>query len=342
MGTGPVTNARHTARVDTVVRLLHLLALLQGEAHTGEVLASSLGVTLRTVRRDIGRLREAGFAVDATPGAYGGYRLVGGSRMPPLTVTDDEALALAIALRGPSAATVAGLDGSAPTNMLAKLERLLPPDAKRQVADLREATVSSLRTPPAPAMVGDLVRLARGCRECQQVEFAYSSPRATQPSTKRVEPFRLVQTSHCWYLVARDLHVTAWRSYRVDRMRDVKVTPQTFVRFDPPDAERFVTEGMAVAVYEQRATIDVPAPMEEVVSAVPHSYGVVDRLDGQRSRITVGFEDQRWLVQFIANLPWDATVVDPPWLSDALADLGRRLVAAHADQPVRAPASAPA
>lgn len=321
------------------MRLLNLLTLLQGNTQTGESLAASLGVTLRTLRRDIGRLREAGFAVDATPGVYGGYRLVGGSRMAPLVLSEEEALALAVALRGPSTATVEGLDGVALVDVLAKLERLMPVAGQRQVADLREATVSSLRTPPVPAKVGDLVLLARGCRECRLVEFGYSSVRAKDASPKSVEPYRLVQTSHCWYLVARDCAAAAWRTYRVDRMREITAMPRTFTRFDPPDAERLVTEGMAVAVYAHRATIEVPASAEEVLRVVPRSYGVVDPVDEARCRVTVGFEDQRWLLQFIANLPWDVTVVDPAWLRESLADLGRRLLAAHAVEPAPTQAS---
>src|SRR5205807_9265416 len=167
-----------------------LLTLLQGEPQTGESLAASLGVTVRTVRRDIGRLREAGFAVDATPGVYGGYRLASGTRMAPLVMSEGEALALAVALGGPSKATVEGLEAVALADVLGKLERLMPAAGRRQVADLRDATVSSLRTPAAPAKVDDLVRLARGCRDRRVVEFDYLSPRASDASPKVVEPYR--------------------------------------------------------------------------------------------------------------------------------------------------------
>src|SRR5438067_8309028 len=112
--------------MEAFVRMLDLVALLQSKTLTGDTLAERLGVTVRTVRRDIGRLREAGFAVEATPGVYGGYRPASGARLPPLLLSDDEALAVAVALGGPSTATVAGLDGAASRDVLTKLERLMP------------------------------------------------------------------------------------------------------------------------------------------------------------------------------------------------------------------------
>jgi predicted DNA-binding transcriptional regulator YafY len=179
--------------------------------------------------------------------------------------------------------------------------------------------------------------LARGSRECRVVEFAYIANGAQERSRKRVEPYRLVQTSHCWYLVARDREKAEWRTYRVDRMTEPTVTPHTFTRIDPPDAERLVTEGVAVAVYSRRATLEIPAPADEVLRAVPRSYGLVEPVDGSRCRVTVGFDDERWLVQFIANLPWDVAVVEPEGLRDSLAALGRRLVAAHERAPLPTP-----
>jgi predicted DNA-binding transcriptional regulator YafY len=320
--------------MEAFVRMLDLVALLQGDMLTGETLAARLGVTLRTLRRDIGRLREAGFAVEATLGVYGGYRLASGSRLPPLVVSDDEALALTVALGGPSTATVEELAGVASKDLLAKLERLMPAALQQQVAALREVTVSSLRSPPAPASVAALVPLARSCRECRVVEFDYSASGSHEPSRKRVEPYRLVQTSHCWYLVARDREKAEWRTYRVDRMTEPTVTPSTFTRIDPPNAERLVTEGIAVAVYAQRAVLEIPASADDVLRAVPRSYGLVEPIDGSRCRVTVGFDDERWLVQLIANLPWDVAVVEPQWVRESVAALGRRLVAAHADDPL--------
>src|SRR5688572_15690183 len=137
--------------MDSFGRLIDLLAALQtAPSRTGEELAERLGVTLRTLRRDIARLRDAGFRVDATPGVYGGYRLAAGTRLPPLVLTDDEVIAVAVALRGTATATVGGLAQQAARDALAKLEKLLPPGIRARVAELRDATISMLRTPPAP------------------------------------------------------------------------------------------------------------------------------------------------------------------------------------------------
>lgn len=334
--TWDVTNCVDTLVVDPFVRLLELLWLLQsGGARNGDELAQRFGVGLRTIRRDIGRLRDAGFAVEATPGLYGGYRLGPGSRMPPLAVTDDEAIALAIALRGTSTATVAGVAATATSGVLAKLERLMPAELQRAVADLRETTISMLRTPPAPAEVGSLLVLAHACRDEIEVAFEYTRP-GGQRRTRGVEPYRLVQTSHCWYLVGRDKSVADWRTFRVDRMIAVRLTEARFRRLDPPDPERLVTEGMSVNPYSHTATIEVPAPASEVLRFVPRSYGLVEMLDDTRSRVTIGFEHERWLVHFIADLPWNVQVLDPPSVRNALEELGHRLLAVSIVDPDQA------
>lgn len=310
-------------------RVMELLAALQtAPSRTGEELADRLGVTLRTVRRDIVRLRDAGFRVDATPGVYGGYRLGAGTRMPPLVLTDDEAIAVAIALRGTATATVGGLEDASARDALAKLEQLLPLGLRSRVADLRSATISLLRTPPAPADARTLTLLARACRERVTVTFAYTDG-AGRTTEREAEPYRLVQTSHCWYLVARDAGDDTWRTFRADRITAPVPTRTRFRLDDPPDAERLVTEGMAVSPYSFRATLRLPVPACEALDVIPRSYGVVDPIDDDTSEVTIGFEDRRWLIHFITDLPWDVEVLDPPSIRTALADLGRRLAAKH-------------
>jgi predicted DNA-binding transcriptional regulator YafY len=313
--------------MDSFSRLMELLAILQtAPSRTGDELAENLGVTLRTLRRDINRLRDAGFGIEATPGVNGGYRLAAGSRLPPLVLTDDEAVAVAIALRGNAAATVAGLGDSATHDVLAKLEQLLPSRLRARVADFRETTVSMLRTPASPADAATLALLARACRERVRTRLTYAS-REGNTTCRDVEPYRLVQTSHCWYLAARDTSSGEWRTLRVDRVVEAQLVNAGFERHDPPDVQRLVTEAMAVAPYSRRARLRLPVPAADALDYVPRSYGLVEPVDEQSSELTIGYDHERWLVHFIADLPWDVQVIDPPSLQDALADVGRRLLA---------------
>lgn len=310
--------------------LIELLGLLQSApSRTGEELAAELGVTLRTIRRYVGRLRAAGFQVEAAPGVHGGYSLAPGTQMTPLVLSEDEAFVAAVALGGTATETVNGIEAGATRRVLAKLEQVTPSPVRDRIAAMREHTVSMLRTPASPCDLTTLSTLAGACRERRRVRFDYRSG-SGQETAREVEPYKLVQTSHCWYLVARDTATGDWRTLRVDRIADALVTPWVFGRANPPDVERVVTFAMSVAPYPNIARIHVSAPVDDVLRHVPRSYGLVEAADAKSSTLTVGFEDERWLVHFIADLPWDVQVVEPAWLSDALAALGRRLVAAHA------------
>lgn len=314
-------------------RLMELVALLQSAPErTGEQLAERLGVTLRTVRRDINRLRDAGYLIEATPGVYGGYRLAAGTRLPPVVLTDDEAVAVAIALRGTTSATVAGLGDDATHGALAKLEHLLPAPLRARVADFREATVSMLRTPAVPSDAERLALLAHACRNRVQTRITYSA-RPDKTTSWTVEPYRLVQTSHCWYLVALATRTVEWRTFRVDRIREAHLTATRFERTDAPDPKRVVTEGTAVAPYSQRARLRLPVSAAQALGHVPRSYGLVEPIDDDSSEVTVGYEHLRWLVHFIADLPWAVEVIEPASLQGALADIGSRLLAATTESP---------
>ena len=110
--------------VNTTVRLLRLLALLQNQRQwTGAELADRLGVNARTIRTDIARLRALDYQVDAVPGVAGGYRLRAGDTLPPIQLDDDEAIAVAVGLRTAAAAGVFGIDEHS-SRAAAKLERL--------------------------------------------------------------------------------------------------------------------------------------------------------------------------------------------------------------------------
>ncbi len=187
---------------DTSGRLLRLLSLLKTPREwPGSELAERLQVTPRTVRRDVDRLRELGYPVQATMGTHGGYRLVAGKAMPPLLLDDEEAVAIAVGLRTAARQPVAGI-AEASLRVLAKLQQVLPSRLGRRVSTLTAATLS---TPAAASLVDptQLTALAAAAAANECVRFDYR---------------RLVVVGRRWYLLAYDNERADWRTFRIDRI----------------------------------------------------------------------------------------------------------------------------
>jgi predicted DNA-binding transcriptional regulator YafY len=224
----------------TTSRTLELLSLLQSHRHwSARELVDRLGVSERTLRRDVDRLRELGYGIESMRGSTGGYRLEAGTGLPPLLLTDDEGVAIAVGLR--SQAT-AGLRGAEHTTLsaLAKIEQVLPPALRRRIDALQShATVGAGgRAPdpdgtvgrPAPEVDAELLGLlALGCRDSERLRFRYTDA-AGETSSRVVEPYRLVPVARRWYLLAWDREREDWRTFRLDRIADVF---QTRVHFAP-------------------------------------------------------------------------------------------------------------
>src|SRR5690606_1228899 len=169
--------------LETSARLLRVLALMQSQRDwTGASLAERLGVTARTVRSDIDRLRQLGYRVDSTPGSTGGYRLEAGNALPPLLLDDEEAVAVAVGLRAAASGSVAGSE-EASLRALAKLEQTLPSRLRRRIDVLREATVSAAGS--GPAVDPDvLTAIAEAAHRREQLRFDYRS-RAGEETRRR-------------------------------------------------------------------------------------------------------------------------------------------------------------
>jgi predicted DNA-binding transcriptional regulator YafY len=224
----------------TTSRTLELLSLLQSHRHwSARELVDRLGVSERTLRRDVERLRELGYGIESMRGSSGGYRLEAGTGLPPLLLTDDEGVAIAVGLR--SQAT-AGLRGAEHTTLsaLAKIEQVLPSALRRRIDALQShATVGAGgRDPggngtggrPAPEVDAELLGLlALGCRDSERLRFRYTDA-AGETSSRVVEPYRLVPVARRWYLLAWDREREDWRTFRLDRVSDLF---QTRVHFEP-------------------------------------------------------------------------------------------------------------
>ena len=214
---------------DTTTRALSLLNLLQTHRHwPGSELADRLGVTERTVRRDVERLRDLGYRIESSPGSAGGYRLEAGSAVPPLLLTDEEAVAMAIGLR--VAASQRLVSGPETTiTALAKLEQGLPAPRRRRVNALA-ATVQPTGINAGAAVSSEVLgELALACRDHERVRFSYTAA-SGEATRRRVEPHALAPAERHWYLLCWDLDKDDWRTFRVDRLEAVE---HTRVLFEP-------------------------------------------------------------------------------------------------------------
>ena len=258
--------------MDTTARSLELLALLGARAWwPGAKLARRLEVTERTLRRDMARLRLLGYPIEATSGPHGGYRFGAGGRLPPLVLDDDEAVAVAVALRHAAGQAGSGMEAAALT-ALTKLDQVLPVTLRERVAAVRAVTVD-LRNPRLPSADLDaLVALAMACRRPERVRFTYEDG-SGRVTSRLSEPYRLVTTERRWYLVAYDTGRRDWRTFRVDRITELRSTGVTFTRRDPPDPGALVAEGVAVRAWETQASVRLPVALEENGAAYTSDRG---------------------------------------------------------------------
>ncbi|MDT9686191.1 YafY family protein [Streptomyces sp. TRM76323] len=317
--------------LETSARLLRLLSLLQAHRDwSGAALAERLGVTPRTVRRDVDRLRELGYPVHATPGTGGGYQLGAGARLPPLLLDDEEAVAVAVGLRTAAGRGVEGI-GETSLRALAKLDQVLPDRLRRRVSALTTFTVPAMRAPregqQADAAV--LTELAGACRDGERLRFAYRDHNGTT-THRTAEPYRLVCTERRWYLVAWDVDRGDWRTFRVDR---ITPTPPHGPRFTPrtPPAEdlaAYVARGVSTAAYAARAVIRLHASAQEAAQVVGVSDGVVEAESETTCLLHTGACGLDVLVVHVALMGLEFEVVEPSELVGHLSSVRDRLTRA--------------
>jgi predicted DNA-binding transcriptional regulator YafY len=313
---------------DTPGRMLALLALLQHRpSWTGAELGERLEVTERTVRRDIDRLRELGYPVEASPGVSGGYQLGRGGKLPPLLLGDDEAMAVAIGLRGAVDGSITGLEEAA-ISVLARLESLLPHHLATRVRQLHEATAQVETREWERVSAGVLVELGQACGRSVRIRFAYANRRG-EGTRRLVEPYRMVRVGARWYLVAWDSDRRDWRTFRVDRITELETVGTPFTLVDPPDAVALVRQGITVRVWPYEARLRVRVRAEQVATIMPSALGAEDAGDGT-SVVDVGSFSEERMIRYLAGLTIPFEVVEPAGLRAGLRDHAARIAAANA------------
>ncbi|MFJ1759049.1 helix-turn-helix transcriptional regulator [Amycolatopsis sp. NPDC088138] len=306
---------------ETPGRLLRLLSLLQMHRDwSGTELAGRLGVTTRTVRRDVDRLRELGYPVHAAMGPVGGYRLGAGAELPPLLLDDDEAVAVAVGLHGATSGGVAGLE-EASLRALNKLEQVLPSRLRHRVSAFDAASLAlPVRGPVVEAAV--LTSVSSAIRAAETLRFDYVSHDGTE-SRRDVEPHRLVSWGRRWYLVGWDTGRADWRTFRADRLSLRSPNGPRFTHRDPPDGDltAYLNRTMGRELWPYRARLLVSAPAEEIRGRVDGDVTAID----ERSCLLELASDSFDLIAFVVStLDVPFRVESPPELVERLRTLSAR------------------
>jgi predicted DNA-binding transcriptional regulator YafY len=311
--------------LETSARLLRLLSLLQTRRDwSGAELAGRLEVDVRTVRRDVDKLRTLGYPVNATTGTAGGYRLGAGASLPPLLLDDEEAVAVAVGLRTAARGAVAGIEETS-VRALAKLEQVLPSRLRHRVNALQTYTVAIPGGTGPTVDPAVLTVIASTCRDHERLRFDYRKHDGTE-SVRTVEPHRLVCWGKRWYLVAWDVERDHMRTYRVDRIRPRTPTGPRFTPRDLPDEQiaEYVERGVSEAGWRHRGRIRLHAPAEQILARINPSVGVVEVVDEQTCVLSTGSDSLEMMAIWISALGCDFEVESPPELVGHIEELAGR------------------
>lgn len=325
--------------MSTSSRLLSLLSLLQARRDwPGQLLAERLGVSPRTVRRDIDRLREMDYRITATMGPDGGYRLDAGSELPPLLFDDDQAVAVAVALAVAASSGVDVEEGA--VRALATVRQVMPSRLRHRIDALQVTPVRS----PSPAVDPELLLAVSGAaRRHEVLRFDYDTidrlgPLDEPRPARRVEPHHIVSRGGRWYLVAWDLDRDEWRIYRIDRIAPRTPTGPRFNVRQVPGGEvaafvtaRFQGWGGGGAAWPCTGKVILALPAQEVLPFA--GDGSVQDLGSGRCQLALGSWSWPALAAAIGRFDVDVEIVGPPALTHAFALLADRYARAAAGGP---------
>jgi len=312
---------------DTASRTMELLGRLQGRRpRTADELATDLGVTSRTVRRDIARLRDLGYPVDTLRGPDGGYRLEAGAVLPPIFLTLDEAITTSLALQHQDDDDHDDLRRSS----LAKIHASVP-ERIRWLTQAVAATTHTLvidrvlRTDAHPVPVAVLGDLADACIRHVRIEVEYTDYHGAT-TQRRIEPDRIVNATRRWYLVGYDLDRTQWRTFRIDRMTSLRNTGtgSTPRRLPAADMDHWVTEQLGAGWQQVRAIVRAHAPAATVQHWIAPAWGTVVDETATTCLLHVGADSHDAIARWLLLLGTDITVVEPPELAHAFRRLAGR------------------
>jgi predicted DNA-binding transcriptional regulator YafY len=315
---------------ETTSRVLQLLGLFQSRrVWTGEELADRLGVTTRSVRRDVERLRDLGYPVHASKGHGGGYQLGAGAALPPLLLDPDEAVAMAVCLRLAAGGSVAGVGESA-LRALSKLDQVMPARLRSQVSAVHDSTVTlTSGQSDSPVEPDVLMSLARACRDHEHVAAGYVDLHGNT-TQRRLEPYQLVTTGRRWYLLCFDRDRRDWRTLRLDRMADVRALGSTFTPRQAPDAAAYVRRSISASPYRFTARVRYHAPRDAIAKVFSQTSVDIEPDGSDKCIVTTGADDPERMVLYLGMPGYEFEVLSPPEVVDAVRTVADRLSRAAA------------
>ena len=294
-------------------------------AWSGGELAERLGVTTRTLRNDIERLRVLGYRIEGFRGSTGGYRLAPGTRMPPLLLDDGDVIAITAGLLTTQTGSIAGMEENA-ERALAKLVHVMPPALRRRADALRTAVVQVRADAPPPSIDPEVLSvISAACRDHEILRFDYRGHDGDKAVRRIVEPHRLVNWGRRWYLFAYDTGREDWRTFRVDRMIPNPPAGPKFTPREAPvdDIAAYVSRGTSSAAWRYRTTVTVSAPAS-AFAEMPPAAGLIEPVDDHTCTFTTGADSLTTLATHLGLLDHDFHVDDPPELIDKLRELADR------------------
>ncbi|KOU11906.1 MULTISPECIES: helix-turn-helix transcriptional regulator [unclassified Streptomyces] len=321
-------------------RVLTLLELLQsGGTRTVAELADRLGVEGRTVRRYVDQLIDLDLPVESVRGRYGGYRLAPGYRLPPLMLSDDEALAVVLGLVAGRRAGLTTAERTAGETASAKIRRVLPRHIARRLDTLLEALAfteqpGEFDTPDA----GILLTIADAVRHHRPVSIRYTD-RDGRRSERTLHAYGIVAHAGRWYVTGKDARIDEDRTFRLDRIADARTLPGSFEAPVGPDPEQRVLSGFATAEYRHEVTLRIHGTVEQIRARLPagvasleehESAAGEDRATERWLRVELRVERLDWLPPVLASLDRPFVIERPAELRDLVVALADRLTSCAA------------
>ncbi|MBD0862464.1 YafY family transcriptional regulator [Gordonia sp. zg691] len=318
-----------------IARVLTLLELLQsGGIRTVSELADKLDVDERTVRRYVDHLLDLNVPVESVRGRYGGYRLVSGHRMPPLMLSDDEALAVLLGLVAGRRAGLLTATGTASETAAAKIQRVLPERLGRRLdAVLGSLAFTAPAGEPTAPETPVLLAIADAVSHHRQVSIRYTAADGRQ-SERTLHPYGLVAHSGRWYVTGVDPATAEDRTFRLDRIASARTLPGSFKPPDEFDPAQRVLTGLATTPYRHEVTLRIQGTAEQIRARLPASVAVIEEsptggsADSDTrywSSVELRAEQLDWLPAVLASLDLPFLIERPDELRDLVVALASRL-----------------
>jgi predicted DNA-binding transcriptional regulator YafY len=318
--------------------VLTLLELLQsGGVRTVAELADRLGVDERTVRRYVRHLTDLDVPVESVRGRYGGYRLGSGYRVPPLMLTDDEAVAVLLGLTAGRRSGLTTATGTAGETAAAKIRRVLPDRLRRRLDAMLDALTFTAPAPePAAPEAAVLLPIADAVRHHRPVAIRHTTTGGVTRD-RTLHPYGLVSHASRWYVTGLDPDLGEERTFRLDRVTAARTLPGSFAPPTGPDPADRVLTALATAPYRHHVSLRVRGTAGQIHARLPASVAVVT---AAASTGGADPEAEHWAhvelrVEQLDWLPGALAALDLPFVVERPDDLRER-VAALADRLARA------